>query len=159
LKGALRLRLVFHRREDRIRSHIQLCWLGLLLIRVAENATGDTWRNLRNELDRMHLVTLKTREGRIAKRSTTTKRQREIPAALEVRGPAQILDYELPPQSTNPRSQRRVTPRPLGPPAAILPAHAPLSGRSPAARTEPLREVGIHHPPMPTTSGAFRDRL
>jgi hypothetical protein len=44
----------------------------------------------------MHLVTLKTREGRIAKRSTTTKRQREIPAALEVRGPAQILDYELP---------------------------------------------------------------
>jgi hypothetical protein len=96
LKGALRLRPVFHHREDRIRSHIQLCWLGLLLIRVAENATGDTWRNLRNELDRMHLVTLETREGRIAKRSATTKRQREILAALEVREPAQILDYELP---------------------------------------------------------------
>jgi transposase len=96
LKGALRLRPVFHHREDRIRSHIQLCWLGLLLIRVAENATGDTWRNLRNELDRMHLVTLETTEGRIAKRSATTKRQREILAALEVREPAQILDYELP---------------------------------------------------------------
>jgi len=96
LKGALRLRPVFHHREDRIRSHIQLCWLGLLLIRVAENATSDTWRNLRNELDRMHLVTLETREGRIAKRSATTKRQREILAALEVREPAQILDYELP---------------------------------------------------------------
>lgn len=96
LKGALRLRPVFHHREDRIRSHIQLCWLGLLLIRVAENATGDTWRNLRNELDRMHLVTLETREGRIAKRSATTKAQREILAALEVREPAQILDYELP---------------------------------------------------------------
>ena len=96
LKGALRLRPVFHHREDRIRSHVQLCWLGLLLIRVAENATDDTWRNLRNELDRMHLVTLETREGRIAKRSTTTKRQREILTALEVREPAQILDYELP---------------------------------------------------------------
>ena len=96
LKGALRLRPVFHHREDRIRSHIQLCWLGLLLIRVAENATGDTWRNLRNELERMALVTLETREGRIAKRSATTKRQREILAALEVREPAQILDYELP---------------------------------------------------------------
>jgi transposase len=96
LKGALRLRPVFHHREDRIRSHIQLCWLGLLLIRVAENATGDTWRNLRNELDRMHLVTLETTEGRIAKRSATTKRQREILAALGVREPAQILDYELP---------------------------------------------------------------
>ena len=96
LKGALRLRPVFHHREDRIRSHVQLCWLGLLLIRVAENATGDTWRNLRHELDRMHLVTLETKEGRIAKRSATTKRQREILAALEVREPAQILDYELP---------------------------------------------------------------
>ena len=96
LKGALRLRPVYHHREDRIRSHVQLCWLGLLLIRVAENATGDTWRNLRNELDRMCLVTLETAEGRIAKRSATTKRQREILAALEMREPAQILDYELP---------------------------------------------------------------
>ena len=96
LKGSLRLRPVFHHREDRIRSHVQLCWLALLLIRVAENATGDTWRNLRHELDRMHLVTLGTTEGRIAKRSATTKRQREILAALEVREPAQILDYELP---------------------------------------------------------------
>ncbi|HLI43945.1 MAG TPA: IS1634 family transposase [Acidimicrobiales bacterium] len=96
LKGSLRLRPIYHHREDRIRSHVQLCWLGLLLIRVAENATGDTWRNLRHELDRMHLVTLETREGRIAKRSATTNRQREILAALEIREPAQILDYELP---------------------------------------------------------------
>src|SRR5512142_1769501 len=48
LKGALRLRPVFHYREDRIRAHIQLCWLALLLIRTIENATGATWRNLRH---------------------------------------------------------------------------------------------------------------
>ncbi len=96
LKGALRLRPVFHHREDRIRSHIQLCWLALLLVRVVENATGDTWRNVRNELDRMHLVTLGTKEGRIAKRSATTKGQREILTALELREPTRILDYELP---------------------------------------------------------------
>jgi hypothetical protein len=96
LKGALRPRPVFHHREDRIRSHIQLCWLALLLIRVAENATGDTWRNLRHELDRMHLVTLETKQGRVAKRSATTQGQRAILAALGVREPAQILDYELP---------------------------------------------------------------
>jgi hypothetical protein len=44
----------------------------------------------------MHLVTLETKEGRIAKRSTTTKGQRDILTALELREPAQILDYELP---------------------------------------------------------------
>jgi hypothetical protein len=96
LKGALRLRPVYHHREDRIRSHIQLCWLGLLLIRVAENATGDTWRNLRNELDRMHLVTLATDDGRIAQRTATTQRQRQILTDLQIREPAQILDYQLP---------------------------------------------------------------
>jgi transposase len=96
LKGALRLRPVYHHREDRIRSHIQLCWLGLLLIRVAENATGDTWRNLRHELDRMHLVTLATDDGRIAQRTATTTRQRQILTDLQIREPAQIQDYQLP---------------------------------------------------------------
>jgi len=42
MKGALGLRPVFHYREDRIRAHVQLCWLALLLMRVAENATDDT---------------------------------------------------------------------------------------------------------------------
>ncbi len=96
VKGTLELRPVYHHREDRIRAHIQLCWLALLLVRVAERATGDTWRNLRHELDRMHLVTLETKDGRLAKRTATTERQRELFSALEVREPAQILDYELP---------------------------------------------------------------
>jgi transposase len=72
MKGALRLRPVYHYREDRIRAHVQLCWLTLLLIRVAENAACDTWRNIRHELDRMHLVTLTTADGKVAHRSVTT---------------------------------------------------------------------------------------
>ena len=75
-KGALRLRPVFHYREDRIRAHIQLCWLALLLLRVLENATGDTWRNLRHELDRMHLVTLATAHGHVAQRSRSPQVRR-----------------------------------------------------------------------------------
>ena len=37
-KSSLGLRPVYHHREDRIRAHVQLCWLALLLIRVAETA-------------------------------------------------------------------------------------------------------------------------
>jgi transposase len=36
------LRPVDHRLEDRIRAHVILCWLALLLIRIAETTTGDT---------------------------------------------------------------------------------------------------------------------
>ena len=93
MKGALRLRPVFHHREDRIRAHVQLCWLALLLIRVAENAVGETWRNLHHELDRMHLVTLATRDGRVAQRSAATPGQQAIFGALNLREPPKFFDF------------------------------------------------------------------
>lgn len=96
MKGALGLRPVFHYREDRIRAHIQLCWLGLLLIRVAENTTGDTWRNLAHELDRMHLVTLATPDGQVAQRSATTPRQKSIFEALDLAEPPRFFDFTVP---------------------------------------------------------------
>jgi hypothetical protein len=96
MKGALALRPVFHSREDRIRAHVQLCWLGLLLIRTVEHETGDTWRNVRHELDRMHLVTIETDAGRVTQRSATTPAQRAILSRLDVPEPGRYLDFELP---------------------------------------------------------------
>jgi hypothetical protein len=95
-KGALGLRPVFHHREDRIRAHIQLCWLALLLLRVIENVTGDTWRNTRHELDRMHLVTLATSAGQVAQRSATTPGQQTILHALDLPEPPRFFDFTLP---------------------------------------------------------------
>ena len=95
MKGALGLRPVFHYREDRIRAHVQLCWLALLLIRVVENTTADTWRNVRNELDRMHLVTLATPAGRVAQRSATTAGQKTILTALNLSEPARFFDFTI----------------------------------------------------------------
>ena len=92
-KSSLGLRPVYHHREDRIRAHIQLCWLALLLIRVAETRTGDTWRNLRHELDRMHLVTFATADGRVAQRSALTGNQKTILAALDLPEPPKYLDF------------------------------------------------------------------
>ena len=93
MKGALGLRPVFHYREDRIRAHVQLCWLALLLMRVVENATG---RNVRHELDRMHLVTLATADGQVAQRSATTAGHKTILAALELPEPARFFDFTIP---------------------------------------------------------------
>ena len=92
MKGSLGLRPVFHHREDRIRGHVQLCWLALLLIRAAENTTGDTWRTMRNELDRMHLVTLATPAGTLAQRTATTAGQKSIWDALALPEPPPFYD-------------------------------------------------------------------
>jgi Transposase DDE domain len=95
MKGALKLRPVYHYREDRIRAHVQLCWLALLLIRVAETATSDTWRNLRHELDRMHLVTLATTDGRVAQRSAATPGQQAILQAMGLPEPPKFFDFTV----------------------------------------------------------------
>jgi len=104
MKGALGLRPVFHHREDRIRAHVQLCWLALLLIRVIENAVGDTWRNTRHELDRLHLVTLATDHGRVAQRSALTAGHKSILAALGLPEPARYFDFTT--SSWTPRPNR-----------------------------------------------------
>jgi len=96
MKGALGLRPVFHYREDRVRAHVQPCWLALLLMRVIENATDHTWRNVRHELDRMHLVTLATADGHVAQRTATTAGQKTILAALLLAEPARFFDFTVP---------------------------------------------------------------
>lgn len=93
LKSTIDLRPVFHRREDRIRAHVQLCWLALLLARVAEVGAGDTWRNLRNELERLHLVTMATSEGNVSQRSELTSSGRSILAALGIPEPPRFYDF------------------------------------------------------------------
>jgi hypothetical protein len=93
MKGALGLRPVFHYRPDRIRAHVQLCWLALLLTRTAENATGDTWRNLRHELDRLALVSLATPDGQVAQRSMLTAGHKTILTSLDLPEPPRFFQF------------------------------------------------------------------
>ena len=92
MKSTLELRPVFHRLEDRIRAHVILCWLALLLIRVAETKTGDTWRSLRHELDRLHVGEFTGTAGRVLQRTDITARQHAILRTLDVDAPPRFLD-------------------------------------------------------------------
>ena len=94
LKTTLELRPVYHRKEERIRAHVLLCWLALLLVRIAENATGDTWRNLRNELERLHLGTFAGPAGLSRQRTELTGGQKAILRALELPDPPRFLHLE-----------------------------------------------------------------
>jgi hypothetical protein len=40
LKQVIDLRPVYHRKEDRSRAHVVLCWLALLLVRLIETTCG-----------------------------------------------------------------------------------------------------------------------
>jgi hypothetical protein len=87
MKTTLDLRPVRHRKQDRIRAHVILCWLALLLIRIAETHTQQTWRNLRDELQRIHLGTFTGPAGSSRQRTQLTSSQQGILRALSVPEP------------------------------------------------------------------------
>jgi hypothetical protein len=90
LKSTLELRPVFHRLEGRIRAHILLCWLALLLVRVAERRSGLTWRRINIELSRLHEVVLTGPAGRCAQTTEPTDAQRHILKALGIELPSRV---------------------------------------------------------------------
>ena len=92
LKTTLELRPVYHRLEDRIRSHILLCWLALLLIRVMENQTGQTWAKMRRSLSRIQATGLKTSSGSMTKTSTLSPALKQLFKDLKIKEPPRILD-------------------------------------------------------------------
>ena len=84
LKTSLSLRPVYHTRDDRITSHILLCWLALLLVRVAELETGHSWEKIKATMQRLHLGEFINKNGRILQRTELTKEQRNILKKLKI---------------------------------------------------------------------------
>jgi hypothetical protein len=86
----MQLRPVFHRVEHRIRAHVLLCWLALLLIRVTERQTNQAWRRIALDMQRLHLVTLTGPTGSAQHTTTLTTPQRDILTALSIDAPPRI---------------------------------------------------------------------
>jgi len=93
MKQVLDLRPACHRLEERIRAHVILCWLALLLIRIAENATGQTWPAIRRELDRIHIGTFSGPAGSFRQLTDLSKPAHDLLAKLHIDQPRKI--YEL----------------------------------------------------------------
>jgi hypothetical protein len=97
MKQVIDLRPVYHRKEERIRAHVILCWLALLLARTAENPCDATWPELRRELGRIAVGTFTGPAGTFRQRTEITAAQAGILAKLGIDPPPRI--YQLTPAS------------------------------------------------------------
>lgn len=79
LKSGLRMRPVFHYRPWRIQAHVTIAMLALLVERIAEIRTGDTWRNLADQLDRIKVVEYEHNGARVRQ---TSELDRDLTALL-----------------------------------------------------------------------------
>jgi len=97
LKSTLSLRPVYHTKDDRIRSHVLLCWLALLLVRISELETGMTWPRVRAEIERLHLGEFLHKDGRILQYTELTQNQRNIFKKLKISPPKKIKSIQTTP--------------------------------------------------------------
>ena len=84
LKTHLDLRPMNHRKAGRIKAHVLLCWLALLLVRACEIRCGLTWPRIRQELDRLHRVVFDCASGRFVQRTELTNLQRQLFTTMDV---------------------------------------------------------------------------
>jgi hypothetical protein len=94
MKQVIDLRPVYHRLEERIRAHVILCWLALLLVRITETTAGIPWPGARRELNRLHVGTFTGPAGTFQQLTALTSSQRDLLAKLGIPVPRQILDLQ-----------------------------------------------------------------
>jgi hypothetical protein len=94
MKSELDLRPMHHRLDDRIRAHVLLCWLALLLVRVVEVRTDETWATVMRSLGRIHRGVFATSDGRVVQRTELDAKQRALFRACDVAPPPLIESVE-----------------------------------------------------------------
>lgn len=95
LKTTLELRPIYHRKDERIKAHILLCFLALLLVRIAENKTALTWDKIRAVMERLHLGEFKSKDGYILQRTELTSEQANILKKLNFSPPPRFYRMDL----------------------------------------------------------------
>lgn len=101
--AGLRTRPVFHWTPHRIVAHVKLCVLALLLERAAEIRTGDTWRNVYQQLRRVRAVRYTLAGRTIVQTTRPTPEALAYLEKLKIPRPKKLLSVtDLPNDPANP---------------------------------------------------------
>lgn len=91
MKSTIEIRPMFHRTEERIKSHVFLCVLALLLERVAEKACGRTWPRIREELRTIKVAQLLAPNGTVYQSSPGSQKARNLLKKLKIKPLPEVL--------------------------------------------------------------------
>jgi hypothetical protein len=97
LKSSLSLRPIFHSKDDRIRSHVLICWLALLLVRIAEVETELSWVVIRRIMQRLYLGEFSNEKNRVLRHTALSADQANILKKLKITPPKPFLKLETTP--------------------------------------------------------------
>lgn len=84
MKSTIEIQPVFHRLSHRIRAHVFLCVLALLLERVLEKACDSTWPRIREELRSIKIGQLLAPQGTVFQTTPGTPKARNILNTMKI---------------------------------------------------------------------------
>jgi transposase len=94
MKNVLEIRPVYHRLDDRIRSHILLCWIAMVLVRYAEENTGMTWFSISRTLDTITAGLIETKSSTLWYTSQISDETKDLFSKLSLRVPGKVLEVD-----------------------------------------------------------------
>jgi hypothetical protein len=95
LKSGLCLCPVYHWAVHRIHAHVALGVLALLWERVIEQACGDTWRNIRADLNQIKLAQLLSPHGEVWQVTEPSLEAANHLKSLEIKNPPSYFTLDL----------------------------------------------------------------
>lgn len=105
LKSGLRLRPVYHYRPWRIHAHVTITVLGLLLERIIEIRTGDTWRNVLDKLQTIKVVEYEHDGVRVRQTTELRPDVQQLLARLKIPTPPKLHDVQSQPDSQHAKTK------------------------------------------------------
>jgi len=92
LKTTLELRPNYHSKDDRIRCHIFLCFLALVIARITETKTQSTWSVIRQEMARMYYGEFVYDDKKVCQLTELMKSQKAILGKLGIKEPSTVIE-------------------------------------------------------------------
>lgn len=83
-----------HRLDDRIRSHILICWMAMVLVRYAEEKTGLTWFSINRTLDDITAGLIETKSSTLWYTSQISDEAKYLFSKLSLKLPSKVLEVD-----------------------------------------------------------------
>jgi transposase len=94
LKTELELRPNYHSTDDRIKCHIFLCFIALVMVRIVEHKTQKTWSRVRQEMARIHYGEFIVEKKKVFQLTELTNEHVSILKSLNIKEPNTFIDIQ-----------------------------------------------------------------
>jgi len=94
LKHVVEVRPVYHRLDDRIRAHVLICFLAMVLVRCAERSVNMTWRDIGYTVTDIRVGKTVSADGELWLTSPLDSAQKELFKTLKIKHPPKVWDYK-----------------------------------------------------------------